>query len=137
MQADIYYPIVDQGAYGSVSKQWIIDKVAVGNFTPAGSALKEEVSPKIAVTKDVILICRIKSDIRMSTRSSNNALTNILVTNIRNKNETELYIETAGPRVNKSTLFEVATQEPHIGPFGDIEYYNLILRRSENQGVDL
>jgi len=137
MQADIFYPIVDQGAYGSVSKQWMLDKVAVGNFTPAGAALKEEVSPKIAVTKDVLLTCRIKSDIRISTRESNNAITNILVTNIRNKNGTELYIETAGPRINKSTLFEVATQEPHIGPFGDIEYYNLILRRSENQGVDL
>ena len=137
MQADVFYPIVDQGAYGSVSKQWILDKIAVGNFTPAGGAMKEEVSPNVAITRDVILVCRIKSDIRISTRETNNAITNILVTNIRNSNEVELYVETAGPRLNRSTLFEVATQEPHIGPFGNIEYYNLVLRRSENQGVDL
>ncbi len=137
MQADVFYPLIQQGEYGSVSKQWMLDKVIVGNFTHAGAAMKEEVVPNVAVTRDVILVCRIKSDIRVSTREANNAITNILVTNIRNSTGTELYVETAGPRVDKSTLFEVATQEPHIGPFGDIEYYNLVLRRSENQGVDL
>jgi hypothetical protein len=137
MQADVFYPLIQQGEFGAVSKQWMLDKIIVGNFTPAGAAMKEEVVPNIAITKDILLVCRIKTDIRISTREANNAITNILVTNIRNSAGINLYIETAGPRVDKATLFEVATQEPHIGPFGDIEYYNMVLRRSENQGVDL
>lgn len=137
MQADVFYPFVDQGAYGTVTKQWVLDKVIVGNFTPAGAAMKEEVVPNINVTKDVLLLCRIRSDIRISTRESNNALTNIIVTNIRNASGEFLFVETAGPRNGKSTLFEVATQEPHINPFGGIDYYKLVLRRSENQGADV
>ena len=46
-------------------------------------------------------------------------------------------METSGPRSGKSTIFEVATQEPYVGPFGGIEYYNLVIRRSENQAVDV
>lgn len=137
MQADVFYPIVDQGSYGSVTKQWVLDKVIVGNFTHAGSALKEEVVANVNITKDVILVCRIKSDIRISTREANNALTNIVVSKIRNSSGQEIYVETSGPRAGKSTLFEVATQEPHLNPFGTIDYYKLVLRRSENQGVDV
>lgn len=137
MQADVFYPMVEQGQYGAVSKQWLLDKVIVGNFTPAGAAMKEEVIPNVNVTKDVLLLCRIKSDIRISTREANNAVTNIIVTNIRNASGQELYLETAGPRNGKSTLFEVATQEPHLNPFGGIDYYKLVLRRSENQGADI
>jgi len=137
MQADVFYPFVEQGQYGSVTKQWVLDKIIVGNFTPAGAALKEEVVPNINITQDTILVCRIKSDIRISTREANNALTNIVVTNIRNASGQEIYKETAGQRNGKSTIFEVATQEPHINPFGGIDYYKLVLRRSENQGADL
>lgn len=137
MQADVFYPFVEQGSYGTVTKQWVLDKVIVGNFTPAGAAMKEEVVPNVNVTKDVLLLCRIKSDIRISTREANNALTNIVVSNIRNASGQHLFVETAGQRNGKSTLFEVATQEPHINPFGGIDYYKLVLRRSENQGADL
>ena len=137
MQADVFYPVIDQGSYGSVTKQWILDKIIVGNFTHAGAALKEEVVPNVNITKDVILVCRIKSDIRISTREANNALTNIVVSNIKNSSGQEIYVETAGPRSGKSTIFEVATQEPHLNPFGTIDYYKLVLRRSENQGVDV
>lgn len=137
MQADVFYPLVEQGQYGSVTKQWVLDKIIVGNFTPAGAAMKEEVIPNVNVTKDALLLCRIKTDIRISTRESNNALTNIVVTNIRNASGQELYIETAGQRNGRSTLFEVATQEPHLDPFGGIDYYKLVLRRSENQGTDI
>ena len=137
MLADVYYPIVEQGAYGNVSKTWVLDKTIAGNFTPAGSATKEEVEPNISITQNVLLICRVKSDLRISTREDNNAITNIILTNIRNANGEQIYMETAGPRVGKSTIFEVATQEPQIGPFGSAEYYKVVLRRSENQGVDV
>jgi hypothetical protein len=43
MQADIFYPIVEQGAYGNVKKQWIQDRTIACNFNAAGSATKEDV----------------------------------------------------------------------------------------------
>jgi len=47
-----------------------------------------------------------------------------------------IYKETAGPRAGKGTIYEIGTLEPFIGPFGDIEYYRMLWRRSENQDVN-
>ena len=137
MQADIFYPIVEQGAYGNISKNWILDRTIACNLTGAGAALKEEVKPNVSITQDTILIGRSKTDVRMSVRDDKNAMTNIIITNIKDANCNPIYIETAGPRAGKSTIFEVATQEPFMGPFGGIEYYKLVLRRSENQAADV
>jgi hypothetical protein len=137
MLADIYYPIVDQGPYGNVKKNWIHDKTIACNFNSAGTAWKEDIKPNANITQDSIMLGRAKSDIRFSSAESQNSITNILVTNIKDKNLNELYLETAGPRAGKSTLFEVATVEPFVGPFGSVEYYKIVVRRSENQAVDL
>lgn len=137
MTADIMYPMVSQNAYGGVSKTWVMDKTIAGNFSPAGSSTREEVVPNINITQNSLLICRVKSDIRITKNSSDNSLTNILVTNIKDSSGNELYLETAGPRAGKSTIFEVATQEAQIDPFGGgIQYYKVVLRRSESQVAD-
>jgi hypothetical protein len=137
MQADIYYPIVEQGSLGNVKKTWILDKSVAVSFTPAGSAFKEEVVPNVNITKENLLIGRTKGDVRISSRESNNAVTNVIITNIKDKNCNPIYIETSGPRVGKSTIFEIAAQDPFTGPFGNVEYYRIVLRRSENQAVDV
>lgn len=137
MQADIYYPKVEQGAYGNVTKAWFLDRTIVCSFTPTGSAYKEEVKPNIDLTLDSILIGRVKDDIRISSSDENLSITNVIVTNIRDQNCNEIYLETAGPRAGKSTIFEIATQQPFSGPFGNVEYYAVTLRRSENQAVDV
>ena len=137
MQADVYYPVVDQGVYGNVKKTWILDKTIAGNFNSVGSAGKEEVTPNVNITQKTSLIGRVKTYIRISSLNAQNSVTNILITNIRDKNYNHIYTETAGPRAGKSTIFEIATQEPFVGPFGGIEYYNLVIRRSENQAVDV
>jgi hypothetical protein len=137
MLADIFYPIVDQGAFGNIEKQWILDKTIAGNFNPTGQAFKEEVKPNVAIVKDFVLIGRVKTDIRVSSQKTNNAITNVIVSNIRDKSGRLVYTETSGPRVGKSTIFEIATLEPYIGPFGDADFYKLMLRRSENQAANL
>jgi hypothetical protein len=137
MAADIYYPIVEQGALGNVKKNWILDKSVAISVNPAGAAFKEEVVPNINITKDTLLVGRVKKDIRVSSRNDNNAITNVIITNIRDRSCNEIYLETSGIRNGKSTIFEIATQEPFVGPFGDIEYYKIILRRSENQAADI
>lgn len=137
MCAEIYHPVVEQGAYGNVRKQWILDRNVVCSFTGGGSAMKEEVKPNVNITQETVISGRVKKDIRISSRESRNTVTNILVTNIVDSNKNPVYVETAGPRAGKSTIFEVASQEPFVGPFGGVEYYKVVLRRAENQAVDV
>jgi hypothetical protein len=137
MQADVYHPIVEQGPYGNVKKTWILDRTIACSFAPAGTAFKEELIANVNITQDKILLGRARTDIRVSSLDAANSLTNVIITNIRDKNCNEIYTETVGPRAGKSTIFEIATQDPFAGPFGNVEYYKLVVRRSDNQAVDV
>lgn len=135
MKADVYYPIITQNMYGQPNKDWVFDRTIVINAAPAGGAGTEDIKPAEFLQYENKLISRVKSDIRVSSNEQNNALTNILVTNIRTADDSLVYRETAGPRNGRGTIYEVATMEPFVGPFGNIEYYRLLLRRTENQAV--
>lgn len=135
--ADVYYPVVEQGAYGNVKKQWILNKSVPCSFSAAGSAAKEEVKPNVNITKETVLVGRTKSDIRFSDRQEGNSVTNVIITNIRDAHCNPIYLETSGVRAGKSTIFEIASQEPTVGPFGSVDYYKLVIRRSENQAADV
>ena len=134
---DVFYPIVEQGAYGNVKKQWIHDRTIACSLSPAGSSVGEDVKPNVNITQEKILVGRIKTDIRFSSRDSRNSMTNIVLSNVADKHGNKMYLETSGPRNGKGTIFELATIEPFTGPFGDVEYYRVVLRRSENQAVDI
>jgi hypothetical protein len=131
--ADVYYPIVTQGDLGEVKKQWLIDKTIACSLSYAGLKAKEEVTPNPIITHNSVLYGRTKNDIRISERQEATSITNIILTNLRDSSGTPIYTETAGVRAGKSTIFEIATSEPFVGPFGGIEYYKLVVRRSENQ----
>ena len=137
LKADIFYPIVDQGAYGNVQKTWVMDRTVSCNFAPAGSASSEEVKPNPLINIDMNLLGRTRDDLRISSLSAKDSVVNVILTNIRTASDIPVYVETAGPRSGKSTIFEVSSNEPIIGPFGNIEYYKIIIRRSENQATDL
>ena len=137
MQASVYHPIVEQGQYGAIKKHWVLDRVFACSFSSGGSAFKEEIKPNVNITQNSVLVGRAKSDIRISSLDSRNALTNILITDIKDQQGNLIYIETSGPRSGKGTLFEIATYEPFTGPFGEIESYKLVIRRSENQTGDV
>lgn len=138
LEADVFYPIVEQSAgYGIVKKTWVLDRTIGCSFSLAGSASKEEVKPNANITQQSELIGRIREDIRFSARDAGYALTNVIITNIRDKNCNPIYIETAGSRAGKSTIFEIAANTPFVGPFGNVEFFNVLIRRSENQAVDL
>lgn len=135
MKADIYYPIIDQNKYGQPIKRWTFDRTIVCNATyPGGaSSSKEELKPDTILQNDTLLISRTKSDPRISSNKTTNAMTNVLITNIRDASNNHIYVETSGPRNGRSTIFEIATVQPFFGPYRDIEYYKVVLRRSENQ----
>lgn len=136
MKADIYYPIVEQGAYGDVKKQWVYNRTITCNFTEPGR-IEEEVKPNVNITLKKTLVGRIKKDVRIAEDNTKGSITNVIITNIRDRNDSPIYVETSGPRSGFSTIYEIETQNPVVGPFGSIEYYNLIVRRSENQATDL
>jgi len=135
--ADIYYPIVNQGGYGNLSKQWVLDRSIACAFTSGSGKNKEDVGVEANVVIDNAIVGRSRTDITQSANGSPNSLTNIIITNIRDRFGNLIYNESSGPRVGQSTVFEVATMNPIVGPFGGTEYYKLVLRRSENQAVDL
>ena len=136
MKADVYYPIVEQGAYGNVQKTWVFNKTIICNFSKDGT-VDEEVKPNVNITLKKILMGRTKKDIRFSQENNADAITNVVITNIRTRTDVPLYIETSGVRAGKSTIYEIESQSPIIGPFGDPDYYALAIRRSENQGSDI
>ena len=136
MKADVYYPIVEQGAYGNVQKTWVFNKTIICNFSKDGT-VDEEVKPNVNITLKKVLMGRTKRDIRFSQEENTEAITNVVITNIRTRTDVPLYIETSGVRAGKSTIYEIESQSPIIGPFGDPDYYALAIRRSENQASDI
>lgn len=137
LKADIFYPIVKQGAYGEVNKEWVLDRSISCNFEPTGTSWAEEVKPNPKINIEIMLMGRTKEDIRVTSSDSEQAIVNVVLTNIRTRSGNQIYTETSGTRKGRPTIFEIASNEPIVGPFGDIEYYKLIIRRSENQATDL
>jgi hypothetical protein len=135
MMADIYYPVISQTDYGQATKKWILDRTIILNATPVGGAGQEDIKPEIFLQYENKLVSRVKEDPRMSTSNGSNAITNILIANIRNAQDVLIYKETAGVRAGRGTIYELGTVEPFTGPFGSVEYYKMLLRRAENQTV--
>lgn len=136
MLCDVYYPIVGQNVYGQIKKDWVFDKTIATNATPVGSLQEDEVRPQFLLQFENLLLGRVRSDIRISSNNDENAITNVLVTNIRTAGGELIYRETSGERTGRGTIYELASQEPIMGPFGAIDYYKIVLRRTENQGVN-
>ena len=136
--ADVYYPIVDTGAYGNVKKQWVLDRTVACFFNPAGRKFKEDLKPNVNITLDNSLVGRVRNNILVSeSNPSEYSMTNIIITNIRDAQGNSIYNETAGVRAGKPTVFEIATTNPIVGPFGGTEYYAMVIKRSDNQASDL
>lgn len=135
--ADIYYPIVEQGGYGNLKKNWVLDRTIAVALNPAGTKTKQDIDPSVNVVIDNSLFGRTKTNILQSTSGTGVSATNVIVTNIRDANGTVIWDESSGPRAGKPTLYEIATFTAIAGPFGGVEFYRLVVRRSENQAVDL
>ena len=133
--ADVYYPIITQGPFGEIKKEWVFDRTISCNATPIGGAGSEQIKPDMFLQYEDKLIVRSRADLRITSKLSQEATTNILVTNIRFSTGQLIYKETAGPRANRGTIYEIGTLEPFTGPFNSIEYYKMLWRRTESQAV--
>lgn len=137
MQARIYYPTLEESAYGATEKIWHFDRMIPCSLITAGSDIKEEINPDVLIDQNTLLVGRVREDLRTSSLEQDFDITNIIVTGIVDRSCKNIYKETSGPREGLSTLFEVATTQPFIDPFGKVEFYRLVLRRLENQGVQI
>jgi hypothetical protein len=135
MLADVYYPIITQGPFGEIKKEWVFDRTISCNATPIGGAGSEQIKPDMFLQYEDKLIVRSRADLRITSKLSQEATTNILITNIRFSTGQLIYKETAGPRANRGTIYEIGTLEPFTGPFNSIEYYKMLWRRTESQAV--
>jgi hypothetical protein len=135
MLADVYYPIITQGPFGEIKKEWVFDRTISCNATPIGGAGTEQIKPDMFLQYEDKLIVRSRADLRITSKLSQEATTNILITNIRFSTGQLIYKETAGPRANRGTIYEIGTLEPFTGPFNSIEYYKMLWRRTESQAV--
>ena len=137
MTAEIYYPLVDQNAYGQLTKRWVLDRTVRCFFGPATSRGKEDIVANANITIDNVLLGRVTEDLTQSTRNSVNSYTNIVITNIKDSYGNIVYNESSGPRAGKATVYEIASFTPIVGAFRKTEYFKTVIRRSENQAVDL
>jgi hypothetical protein len=135
MLADVYYPIITQGPFGEIKKEWVFDRTISCNATSVGGAGSEQIKPDMFLQYEDKLVVRSRGDLRIKSNLSQEATTNILITNIRLSHGQLIYKETAGPRAGKGTIYEVGTLEPFTGPFNNIEYYKMLWRRTESQAV--
>ena len=137
MLADIYYPVVEQAAYGNLKKQWVLDRTVACYLSSGTGKTKEEIITNVKIDKEIVLTGRVKLDLRISTQQERHSMTNILITNVRLPSSETIYMETSGPRSGQGTIYEGASQEPLVGPTNNVDFYKILLRRSENQAVDV
>ena len=135
--ADVYYPIVTDAGYGSTSKQWILDRTIACAFAPASRKYQQDVKTNPNMTIDNQLVGRVKTDLTKTSRDNLSAITNMVLSNIRDAAGNIIYNESAGVRAGKSTIFEVSTFNPIVGPFGNIDYFKIVIARSDNQAADI
>ena len=135
LKADIYYSILKQNAYGQAQKEWVYDRTIICSAKSYSSGTREDIKPDVFLQNENLLSASTKNDPRVSSIDENYAITNILISNIRDAYDNIIYKETAGPRNGKGTIYEVATVSPFISPFGSIEHFSMVWRRTESQAV--
>ena len=136
MKCDIFYPDVEQSGYGQMKKAWRKGKEEYCYFVQAGPETDQDVKIAVSISQEQIYAGRVPSDIRFSSDGDANSITNILIANIRDRDGNIIYLETSGPRKGNGTVFEISSVTPSVNPFGSIEYYSVLIKRSENQEVD-
>lgn len=137
MSLDFYYATETQDKYGMEDKSWQWDQTLDGYVELLGTVSKDALKTQMFNQYEDKLIGRTKVDPRVSMNGIYYPITSILVTNIRNtKTSEEYYIEAAGEREGKSTIYELFAVEPYVNPWNEIEYWKILFNRSDTQALD-
>lgn len=139
MLCDVYYATESQDKYGQVVKSWVPDASLPCTFyTPPTTVKSDEFrfTDNKFYSMESTLIGRIGPEIKVSAYP----LSNLLITSIRtNSCESELlYSEkSVAGYETVPTVFDVRMLQPHVGVFNKIEYYRVVLERSDRQDLPL
>lgn len=137
MSLDFYYATETQDRYGIEEKSWQFDQTLNGYVEILGAVDKDALKTGRFNEYEDKLIGRTKTDPRISINGIYYPITSILVTNIRNtKTGQEYYLEAAGERDGRSTIYEIYAVEPYVNPWNEIEYWKILFNRSDIQGFD-
>lgn len=137
MSADIYYSSENQDDFGVEVKDWQLDQTVDCYFEILGAVDKDSIKGGEFYEYNDKLIGRSKTDIRESVNGLYYPITSILITDIRDRKTCKhFYTESSGERSSKSTIYEVMAVEPYVNPWNQIEYYKILLNRSDRQEID-
>ena len=133
LKADVYYATPVQNTFGQVEKTWTFDQTIRCAFNMTTNYKDQQIQPDQMFWVQDILGGRTIVDPRIDSNGNTHAMTDVLITKIRNDQEVEIYLETAGVRDGLSTVFEIAGVLPHNGPFASVDYYKTVIKRSDIQ----
>lgn len=132
--ANVYYSVQDQNAFGAVDREWIFDKQIMCSVVSASSLRNSKaLTPDVFMKYEDLLIFRTPVDITVRSNDVPYPITEILVSNIRNKAGQVLFTEHVLEGKSVGTVYEIASISPVFDAFDAIDHYKLILARSDNQ----
>jgi hypothetical protein len=133
LKVDIYYAITQQSDFGDMTKTWLYDQTINASLHMATNYKDQNIKPAQMLFAQDSLNGKAKVDPRISSDGTPYSMTDILLTNIRGVDAESIYNETAGPRSGMPTIYELSGMLPHNGPFGTVDYYKIVLTRSDAQ----
>jgi hypothetical protein len=140
MKCDIYYATEDQDKYGKIVKNWSLgNTLDCALYTPDDKKNDEfKFEDQKFFKLDQILVGRTKQDPRKSDIESYYPMSHILLTNIKSDgcNDELLFFESTETYEKKATIYELRSCQPYVGAFSTIEYFKLVLVRSDTQELN-
>jgi len=132
MSLDVYYSTESQDDFGIEQKTWSFDQTLLGYAEILGAVEKDGIKSGKFFEHEDKLIGRTKKDPRVSLEGLYYPITNIIITDIKDKKtSTSLYVEEEG----KSVIYEILSVEPYVNPWNEIEYYKIFFNRSDRQDL--
>ena len=139
MELDIAYCTTQQSNLGKMEKSWKYDQTLVGYVNVMGTVnLQNEVADREFVYKKR-LNGRTLVDPRKDSHGKYHSISDILILDVRDTGTGEsLHLNDFGPDgEGLPIIFDVMSVDPFVNPWNEIEYYKILLNRSDNQHLDL
>lgn len=136
LRADIYYATQDQNNFGEIDKAWEYNQTINIDFNLSTNYKDQQMQADQMLWVQDLLGGRSLVDIRKDDNQELHSLTDIIITNVRNSKDEVIYFESAGPREGLPTIFEIAGVLPHNDPWGNNDYYKIVVKRSMIQVLE-
>lgn len=128
-EVKVYYSVQSQDAYGRIARTWQYDRT---ERVLTKQAIRNMYNVNQQNTWNDMLSGFSEEDLRIDSDGNIYAPSEVLVTFVTPKR-----IDTAGPRANKPTAYELRSSDPVDGPFGETIHFDIALVRSIDQDVIL